>query len=125
MNIFEKATREKLRFETAKGLLSVESIWSLNLDSLIDLESDLTLVVDSYGKQTRRNRTGRTKDQELNELRLAIVTHAIDTKEAEITAAANEAQNKQHNSKIQDLILQKKQDHLASLSIEQLEALLK
>ncbi len=124
-NIFEKAAREKLRFETAKGTLSVESLWGLKKEDLIDLEDHYAAIVEAYGKQNRRNRVDRTREQELNELRSTIVTHIIDTKEAEATAAANAADIKRHNARIMDLILQKQQDQLAGLTIEQLEALLK
>ena len=37
MSIFKKATRIKLRFQTSKGLLSVEQLWSLSQEELSGL----------------------------------------------------------------------------------------
>ena len=62
-NIFEKAAREKLRFETAKGTLSVESLWGLKKEDLIDLEDHYAAIVEAYGKQNRRNRVDRTRNK--------------------------------------------------------------
>ena len=124
MSIFEKASRVKLRFNTQQGPVSVENLWTASISSLINLEEQLTEVVESYGKTTRR-KTIKNEEQKANELRLEIVTHIIDTLEAENKANSEKQENKAHNDKIKALILQKQEASLANLSVEELEKLMK
>lgn len=124
MSIFEKASRVKLRFNTQQGPVSVENLWTASISSLINLEEQLTETVESYGKTTRR-KTIKGEEQKLNELRLEIVTHIIDTLEAENKANSEKQEIKAHNDKIKALILQKQEASLADLSVEELEKLMK
>ena len=34
LNIFEKASKQKLRFVTSKGMISSEDLWDMSLQSL-------------------------------------------------------------------------------------------
>lgn len=124
MNIFEKASRLKLRFDL-NGQISTEQLWSAPISSLVDYEQNLTEVVESFGKSTRRTRKVRTEEQEKTELRLEIVTYILDVREKEQEEAQTAASNKAHNQKILELIQAKKENELSSKSIEELEALLK
>lgn len=126
-NIFEKASRVKLRFNF-NGQIGVEQLWDVKKDQISDLisyEQQLTEIVESYGKSTRRTRTTRTILQELDELRLEIVTYILDVKEKEAEEAKNAASAKEHNQKILELIAQKKNQQLAEMSIEDLQKMLK
>lgn len=124
MDIFEKASRVKLRFDL-NGQISTEQLWSASMPSLTDYEQGLTETVEGYGKATRRSRKSKTAAQELHELRLAIVTHILDVREAEQVEAEQAASNKAHNQKILELIQSKKENELAGKTIEELEAMLK
>lgn len=124
MNSFEKASRLKLRFGV-NGQISVEQLWDSKLSNLVDYEQELTELIESYGKSTRRSRTVRTKEQELNELRLEIVTYVLDVREKEKEDAENAASVKEHNQRILELIKNKKEEQLASLSVDELQAMLK
>ena len=125
---FEKATRVKLRFSTESGLLSVEQLWSLKYDKLVELETSLTETVEKYGKRSRRQAVTRSAEQELDELRLEIVTHILNVKDTEAAAAANAAQAKAHNEKIYDLIKEREDAELrkkvAEMPLDQLRSLL-
>jgi len=125
---FEKATRVKLRFSTESGLLSVEQLWSLKYDKLVELETALTETVEKYGKRSRRQAVTRSTEQELDELRLEIVTHILNVKDTEAAAAANAAQAKAHNEKIYDLIKEREDAELrkkvAEMPLDQLKSLL-
>jgi len=124
MNIFELASRLKLRFHLG-GVISCEQLWDINLDMLVTHEEQLTETIEGYGKSTRRKAGRKTKEQEANELRLAIVTSILDTriKEQEETQAA--AANKIHNQKIMDLIARKQDAELEAMSADELKAMLK
>lgn len=124
MNIFEQASRVKLRFDV-NGQISVEQLWTVNMQSLANYEQTLTEMVESYGKSTRRTRQTRTAEQNANELRLAIVTHILDVREQEAEAATNAAATKEHNQRILELIRAKQEQKLADMSEDELKALLK
>jgi hypothetical protein len=124
MDNFEKASRLKLRFDIS-GSISTEQLWDIKLPHLIDYEQRLTEVVEGYAKSTRRNRTRKTNEQLENELRLSLVTYVLDVREAEAEEAKQAAENKAHNQKILELIQSKKENELASKSVEELEAMLK
>lgn len=124
MNIFEQASRLKLRFGI-QGQVSVEQLWDLDINHLILYEEALTEVVESYGKSTRRKAGRKTKDQELNELRLAVVTSILDTRIKEQEEIIEAQKNKAHNQKIMDLIAKKQDAELEAMSPDELKALLK
>lgn len=123
-NIFETASRLKLRFDIS-GQISVEQLWDAKMPALVDYEQQLTEVVDGYGKSTRRTRAARTIAQEMNELRLEIVTYVLDIRERELEEAKNAASVKEHNQKILELIAQKQNQQLADMSIEDLQKMMK
>lgn len=123
-NIFEQASRQKLRF-ALNGSISTEQLWDSPMTALVDYEQSLTETCEGYAKSTRRTKTIRTKAQRENELRLAIVTHILDVREKEQEEAQNRAQIKEHNEKILLLIQSKKENELSSKTIEELEAMLK
>lgn len=122
-NIFEKASRFKLRFDLS-GLISVEQLWNTDMALLANYEQELTEVVESYGKSTRRSRKNRTKEQELNSLRLQIVTYILDVREAEEETARTAAEAKEKRQEILALIQEKKKDALRNMTVEELEKLL-
>jgi hypothetical protein len=124
MNIFEKASRIKLRFDL-NGQISVEQLWSVSMSALADYEQQLTEVVEGYGKSTRRSKKTRTEQQELNQLRLEIITYILDVRETELEAAKDEAANKANNQRILELIRSKQDQKLQEMSVEELEKLLK
>lgn len=123
MSIFEQASRVKLRFDL-QGQVSTEQLWTANYDTLVEYEAGLTDTVESYGKSTRRAKTRRTKEQELNELRLAIVSHILNVRDEEAEAASKAAESKAQRQVILDLIQRKKNQQLEEMSLEDLEKLL-
>ena len=124
MNIFEKASRLRLRFNV-EGNISVEQLWTAPMTRLVEYEQALTEVVEGYGKSTRRTKKVRSIEQEANELRLEIITYILDVREAEQEAASVIAETKEHNQKILELIKNKKDAALTEKTVEELEAMLK
>lgn len=124
MNSFEQASREQLRFDL-QGQISTEQLWKVNLDNLISYEEKLTEIVEAYGKATRRKAGRKTKEQELNELRLAVVTSVLDTRIKEQEEASEALKTKAHNQKIMALIAEQEDKDLRSLPVEELKKLLK
>ena len=123
-NIFETASRLKLRFDIS-GQISTEQLWDAKMPALVDYEQQLTEVVEGYGKSTRRTRAAKTVAQEINELRLAIVSYVLDVREKEAEEARSAASDKENNQKILALIAEKQDDQLKAMSVDDLKKMLK
>jgi hypothetical protein len=88
-NIFEVASRAKLRFTTSKGELSVEDLWDLplqhptkvNLDS-IALELDTALKAQQGATTSFVKPATKTK-LDVTQLKFDVVKHVIDVLVAE------------------------------------------
>lgn len=123
--MFDKATRMKLRFESNKGLLSVEQVWDLSLTALNEMAKSLSRQVKAA--ETDEEDFIGTKsnvDSEL-QLRFDVVKHIIGVKLKERDDSRDAAERKANNQIILELIQRKKQQELESKSVEELEALLK
>lgn len=126
MNIFEKATRLKLRFPTPKGSLSVEEIWDLPLKTgPVSLDS----LAIAYHKAVKdiaevKSFVDETPVQSNVEaqLRFDIVKHIIDTRKAENAAKLTANANATERERLESLIAEKEDEVLKNLSREELQA---
>ena len=105
--MFEKASRMKLRFNTQRGVLSVEDLWDL---PLIQLDN----IAIALNKKLQESKTEsfiktRTKDTTELELKFNIAKHIIDVKLQEQEDRLLESEKKAKRQKILDLMA-KKQD---------------
>jgi len=120
MNIFERAAREKTRFNF-KGLISVEDLWDLSLENLdsiwVALETDLEKLPKKSLLETN------TKQRDEIEFKQEIIKHIVETKKAENAAAAQTKANAAKKQMVLEIIEQKKNENLKSLSIDELTQL--
>ena len=132
-DIFEKATRQALRFDLPNGQLSVEELWQLKptkrngklVDDLADYEETLEEQLVKFSASTRRKRATKSAEQERLELQFEIVSYILNVREADQLAAKEAATKKLHNDKILSLIAKKQEDNLGELSVDELTAMLK
>ncbi len=125
--MFEQAVRLKLRFDTARGFLSVEDLWDLPLthhqrtDTLNDIAKALNRELKESADEDFVNPTAKPNDR----LKLAfdIVKHIIDVRLAENDAIRLTAERKEKKARLLELIARKQDDDLASKSIEELTAM--
>lgn len=124
MNIFEEASRQKLRFPTVKGNLTVEQLWDLPLDktevNLYQLASELVAEVQSKPEKELSFFKKATTKNKLAELKFNIVKHIVTTRVAEIEEKEQEAAIKSEIAEIDKLIAVKTQEAKASLSVDEL-----
>lgn len=122
--LFVHATRNKFRFNSSVGLLSVEDLWDLpltagnkaNLDAIaVELNRTLKGSEESFVSQSKRNTQVEQK--------LEIVKYVIEQKMADAASAVEAKNRAEQRSMIRDLITQKEQDGLKALSIDELRAL--
>ena len=122
--MFEKASRQKLRFETAKGCLSAEDLWELPLTSntgKINLD-DIARALHSKLKNSEDVSfvVKERKSDESVQLAFDIVKHIIEVKLVERDAASLAASNKAKKQELMALISSKEQSALAELPIDEL-----
>ena len=125
MNIFEKASKEKYRFTSNAGLLTVEDLWDLKLTGATSLDA----VAKSINKQLKDSQEESfvtpttTENNELSE-KLDIVKHVISVRLQEKEDRANAAARKAEREKIASLINKKENAELEEKSVEELRAML-
>jgi len=123
MENFKLASQQKLRFQTNRGLLSVEQLWDLSLEELDSLAVSLETEHKTSGKKSFLVKTS-VKDKTAK-LRFDVAIDILNSKVEEYQAAAEAREVKEHNKKIIELISEKKDESLKGKSIKQLEAMLK
>ena len=125
MSDFKQATKEKLRFDNSKGLLSTEQLWDLSLNSI-------AIIVRSLKKQLKKDNDddlsfldeGSTPVDRTLELKFNVVKEVYLSKKEDSDTIRDEASKKLHNQKILELIFEKKEGDLRTKSVEELEAML-
>jgi len=123
MENFKQASKQKLRFQTTKGVLSVEQLWDLSLSDLDSLAVSLQEAYEnSKGKSFLTKRT--TKDATIK-LQFDVVLDILQTKVEESELLREAKENKEHNEKILNLISEKKDEELKGKSLKELQKMLK
>lgn len=119
INLFELATRKKFRFPY-KGMISVEDLWDLSLKNLDAVFKALT----AEKKQASEMSLLATKspEDEILDAKISIVQYIFNTKVAEAAAAKQAATNAAEAQRIMGMIANKKDEELANMTIEELEA---
>lgn len=127
MELFEKAVRMKLRFDTPQGQLAAEDIWDLPLTSGTN-RANLDDIARRLSKQVKESETESfvirpAKANEVTILKFDIVKYVIEVRLAENEAAALAKANKERKQQILSIIAKKKDEKLEQSSVEELEAL--
>lgn len=130
MNMFEQATRLKLRFAVGTRVnLTVENLWDLPLTNVkgedldhiaIELQEKLSTNEKSFVVQQ-----SKTKEAQLNQLKFDIVKHIIDVRLEEQKVANLERQRAQEIATLKELQKQAKIRDLQNLSSEEIEERIK
>ena len=130
MNIFEKASRLKLRFNVGSRLnLTVENLWDLPLTNIkgedldhiaIELQEQLSSNEKSFVIQQ-----SKTKETQVNQLKFDIVKYIIDVRLEEQKVANLERQRAQEITTLKELQKQAKIRDLQNLSSEEIEERIK
>ena len=124
-NMFEYATRNKIRFSSTKGELTVENLWDLPLLSKdgFDLDAVARTANKTLKDLTEESfvRTERTPKIAKAEATLEIVKHVIATRLAEEAAAVKRAENKVERERLLAILAEKQAGKLSDLSEKELQ----
>jgi succinate dehydrogenase flavin-adding protein (antitoxin of CptAB toxin-antitoxin module) len=124
-NMFEFAARQKIRFASNRGMLSVEQLFDTPLRSKDGF--DLNEIAKGINQGLKAAQEENFVDQKRNtaqdraELSFEIVKHVIQTKVAEEKAAEQAATNRAEKAKLLDLLAQKQDEKLGSLSEKEIQ----
>ncbi len=123
MDIYKQASKLKLRFQTSKGLLSVEQLWDLSTTELDVLAVQLDEEHKKSGKKSFLVKSS-AKDK-TSKLMFDLALDILTTKVEEQDAKTQELEDKKHNEKIINLIAEKQEDALKGKSVAELKAMLR
>ncbi len=131
MFIFEQASRERIRFQTQVGAVSVEDLWDLPLSSktnkpnLDDIAKGLYKelkntedAVSFVNKPATSSKTNRTQ------LMFDIVMHIIHVRLEENAAAAKTRETAEKRQKIMEILADREENTLKTASTEDLNKML-
>lgn len=118
MSLFEKASRQKLRFKVSQGILSTEDLWDIKLEGLDSIAKGLNKELkdaeeESFIKQ-------KSSANELLTLKFEIVKHIIKVKLDEAEVAKLSVAKQKELQRLAELIAVKENEALADKSLDEL-----
>lgn len=120
-NIFEYATRNKIRF-SFRGLISVEDLWDLSLTNLDSIYKELNKQSKQSEEESLLNI--KTQEDELLNVQIEIVKHIVSVKLAEKEAREKASAKKAQKQKIMSIMAAKQDEALQNSSIDELQKML-
>ncbi len=124
-NMFEYATRNKLRFPSPRGELSVEQLWDVPLRSRDDFNLDTVAKTASKALKSVAEEsfvdTAKTPAHTRQEIALDVVKYVIQTRLDEETTAAQRAANKVEKEKLLRILAEKQEGRLSDLTEKELQ----
>jgi hypothetical protein len=128
MNIFEYAARNKVRFQSTRGELTLEQLWDVPLRSNGSRDDfNLNAVAKAANKAWKDIseesfvETAKTPEHVRLETTLEVVKYVIDTKLAEEEVAKKRADNKIEKEKLLAILSEKQAGKLSELSEKELQ----
>ncbi len=121
INVFEKASREKTRFNY-QGIISVEDLWDLPVTKLDIIYGNLEAELDRLPKKSLLSNSSSQRED--IEFKQAIVKHIVEVKLAEAEQATLEKVNSDKKKMLLDILAKKQQSDYENMSTEELKALI-
>ena len=125
MNIFEVAVRQKWRFGSNRGQLSVEQLWDVPLRSKDGFDLNAVAVAASLIVREAADESFveavRTAEQGRAETVLEIVKHVIAVKLAEEEAAQDRITRRAEKNRLLEALAQKQSARLGELSEKEIQ----
>lgn len=127
-NVFEKASRLKLRFDTGKGQLTIEDLWDLPLTSSIN-KANLDEIARNLHKQLKNDDDVSFVDKDkksdyIVQLKFDIVKHIIEVRLEENEKKAAAHANKTKRQVLLQALVERENEDLKNKSPEELRAML-
>lgn len=121
MNIFEKATKEKIRFEY-KGLISSEDLWDLDVEELDSIFK--TLHADKKQISEVSLLDVKTTADVLLNAKIKIVKYIVESKLEDAKNSLLSKERKDKKEKIMQILANKQDSALEGKSVEELQEMM-
>ena len=122
-DLFLAASRRQLRFETNRGHITTEDLWSLSLKSLDQIGQHVITTLKPGTTSLLENPDSKTTEAEAdNQLRLEIIKAVISIKQDENKAKLAESAKASQRQFIKELLEKKKIGAMESMSEAELQA---
>lgn len=123
MELFAKAVKQGLTFNTSRGVVLPQDVWKMPLTgnngfNLDVLSRDLLKKVRASEEDSL---VSESKVDPKDQLRLDVLKFIIEDKQEEAKAAEDALLKKQKKEKLQSLIAQKQDEEISSKSLEELQ----
>ncbi len=122
-NLFETAVREKIRFTTNRGVLSVEELWDLSLNSLDTLAKGINKQVKAEEEESFIPSAKKRKNSTPT-LQLEILKHIIAVKVEEADVAKTRAEKAAKRAHLKTLMAEQVNKELSAKSVDDLQKML-
>jgi hypothetical protein len=126
INLFEYATRNKLRFPSGRGELTTEQLWDVPLRSRDDFNlNSIAKAASKAWKEASEEsfvETTKTPEHMRRETTLEIVKYVIEVKLADEAADKKRAENKLEKERLLKILGEKQAGVLSELSEKELQA---
>jgi hypothetical protein len=131
MSTFEKATRNKFRFASPQGLLTVEDLWELPLSSengrqanLDDIAKSLNKKLKDQGSEESFVKAKSETEDTITPVMFDVVKHIIMVRLEENAVRRHAKETRERKQQIMEIIAKKQNAQLESTSIEDLRKML-
>ena len=123
--LFIKATREDMKFESKHGLLTLSSLWKLKLSELDDIYAFYAMKrKHNYSEDVslikNKDETLLKEEIEISE-KMAIVKYIFDTLTNEANERKNERERSAKKQMLLELLKKKENEKYESMTAEQLQ----
>ena len=122
MNIFEKATKDKIRFEY-KGQISAEDLYDLDVEDLDCIFKTLNSTKKEKSEESLLEK--KTTEDTLLNTQIKIIKHIVEYKLAEKDARVLLAERAEKKQRIMEIIASKQDSKLEKKSEKDLQDMLK
>lgn len=123
-NVFEYATRNKVRFSSSRGELTAEQLWDVPLRSTdgFNLDAVAKVANKAFKDATEESFVSsiRTATQDRLEMTLEVIKRVIEVKLDDESAAKRRAENKLEKEKLLSILAEKQDGKLSELTEKEL-----
>ncbi len=124
-NIFEEATKQRVRFDTQRGVSTIEDVWLMPLTSKTGFDLDTLAKIINIDLRTMSEesfvKTNTNPLKPMAELKMALVKHIIAVKLEENALRLARSEKAEKRAKLIELLGKKQDEAMGALSEEDIK----